>query len=198
LHSPPDDGIVVAGGTMPRRSTVAAYVAGAETNRPRELAYGVLREPPAPGFDHQITVGRIYARLDRHVRRQAAGVVVMSPIDVILDHQNHLIVQPDIVFVRTSRLGICRTQVWGAPDLVVEVLSMGNARRDRVIKIPWYRKYGVGECWLVDMAARTIEVLDLAASLREPHTFQGPQTIRSASLPRLRLKPADIFDDLRN
>ena len=121
----------------------------------------------------------------------------MSPIDVILDQQNHLIVQPDIVFVRSSRLGICRTQVWGAPDLVVEVLSMGNVRRDRAIKVPWYRKYGVGECWLVDMTARTVEVLNLGASWHDPHAFQGPQTIRSATLPRLRLKPADIFDNQR-
>jgi Uma2 family endonuclease len=179
---------------MSRRLTVAAYVTGEETNRPRELAYGVLREPPAPGFDHQIIVGRMYARLDRHVRRQAAGVVVMSPIDVILDRQNHLIVQPDIVFVRNDRLGICRTQVWGAPDLVVEVLSMGNARRDRMIKVPWYRKYGVSECWLVDVTARTVEVVDLAASLHDQRTFQGRRTICSATLPRLRLKPADIFE----
>lgn len=180
---------------MFRRMTVAAYLAGEETNRPQELAYGVLREPAAPSFHHQIIVGRIHHRLDRHVRRHAAGVVVASPVDVILDREKHLVVQPDIVFVRAERVGICTDRIWGAPDLVIEVLSRGNARRDRTIKVEWYRKYEIPECWLVDTIARTVEVLDLTVSQRTARTFEQQELVRSSVLPRLRLKPADLFDE---
>ena len=179
---------------MTRRMTVAAYLAGEETNRPQELAYGILREPAAPGFHHQIIVGRIHIRLDRHVRRYGAGVVVESPVDVILDREEHLVVQPDVVFIRAQRLGICTDRIWGAPDLVVEVLSMGNSQRDRTVKVGWYQEYGVPECWLVDAIARTVEVIDLTAPERRSRTFEPQELVRSSVLPRLRLRPADLFD----
>lgn len=184
-----------SGGGRPlsRRMTVATHLAGEETNRPQELAYGILREPPAPSFPHQMIVARVHAHLDRHVRRRNAGVVVLSPVDVILDREQHLVVQPDVVFVRAERLGICTDRIWGAPDLVVEVLSMGNARRDRTVKVGWYAKYGIPECWLVDTIARSIEVIDLTAPERTSRTFEGRALVRSNVLPRLRLKPADLY-----
>ena len=117
---------------MSRRLSLAAYLATEETNRPQELAYGILREPPAPGFDHQIIVGRTHVALDRHVRRYGLGVVVLSPVDVILDRKRALVVQPDIVFVSKDRREICADRIWGAPDLVVEVLSTFRRRHDRV------------------------------------------------------------------
>ena len=180
---------------MSRRMTVAAYLAGEETNRPQELAYGVLREPAAPSVHHQIIVGQVYDRLQRHVRRRKAGVVVLSPVDVILDREKHLVVQPDVLFIRAERLGICTDRIWGAPDLVVEVLSLGHSRRDRTVKVEWYRTYGVPECWLVDAIARTVEIIDLTAPERRSRTFEQQELVRSSVLPRLRLKPAALFDE---
>jgi Uma2 family endonuclease len=178
--------------SMFHKTTLTAYLAREDTNRPQELAYGVLREPPAPGFNHQVIVGRVFARLDRHVRRHRLGALVMSPIDVVLDARHHLVVQPDLAFVRRERGDICQTQIWGAPDLVVEVLSNGNARRDRTVKVAWYRKYGVRECWLIDPVASSIEVIDLTES-GAACEYSGDEVIRSAVLPRLRLRPRRIF-----
>ena len=180
---------------MLRSMTVATYLAGEETNRPQELAYGILCEPAAPTFHHQMIVGRIFKRLDRHACRYAAGVVVASPVDVILDRAQHLVVQPDVVFVRAERRGICRDRIWGAPDLVVEVLSMGNSRRDRTVKVGWYQQYGVPECWLVDTIAGTIEVIDLRAPQRRSRPFEPQELVRSNVLPRLRLRPASLFGE---
>jgi len=178
---------------MSRRMTLDAYLAGEETNRPQELDYGLLREPAAPGFQHQLVVGRIYTRLDLHVRRQKAGLVVASPVDVILDAERALVVQPDVLFVSNARLGICTDRIWGAPDLVVEVLSMGNRQHDRTIKVGWFRQYGVRECWLVDPFAREVEVIDLTAVRPASRVWAAPQAVRSAVLPRVRLRPSDIF-----
>jgi Uma2 family endonuclease len=177
---------------MSNRMTVDAYLAGEETTRPRELAYGVVREPPAPSFDHQLVVGRLYARLERHVREMSAGRVIPSPVDVILDNRRALIVQPDIVFVATERLGMCTDRIWGAPDLVIEVLSTATRRHDQTAKLTWYRDHGVHECWIVDPVARAIRVIDLWSS-GEGRVFEDTQIVRSHVLPRLRLRAAAAF-----
>ena len=64
------------------------------------------------------------------------GRVLVSPVDVVLDEKKALIVQPDIVFISRERIGIVRDRIWGAPDLVIEVLSPGTRRRDAPKYIP--------------------------------------------------------------
>ena len=75
------------------------------------------------------------------------------------------------------------------PDLVVEVLSLGNKRHDRTVKVGWYRQHGVRECWLVDPIARLVTLLDHTAA----RDFEDNERVRSAVLPRLRLRSSDIF-----
>ena len=180
---------------MERRLRVEEYLGAEETNRPQELAYGILREPPAAGYNHQVVVGRLYVRLDAHVRAEKLGRVILSPIDVILDPVRALVVQPDLSFVSAPRLTICTDRVWGAPDLTIEVLSTFNRRHDRAVKVGWYREYGVRECWVVDPVARTIEVIDTVAATALPRAFDGDGLVRSAVLPLLRLRAEDAFTD---
>jgi Uma2 family endonuclease len=179
--------------TVYRRITVPEYLTGEETNRPQELAYGVLREPATPTFEHQLIVGALFRRLDQHVRRFRLGRVVLSPMDVILDFERALVVQPDLLFVSTEHEAICRDRIWGAPDLTIEVLSQGNQRHDRIVKAEWYRQYGVREYWLVDLIARQVEVRELMTEEPGARVFEGRQLVRSRVLPRLRLKVADVF-----
>jgi Uma2 family endonuclease len=179
---------------MSRRMTVDAYLSGEETNLPQELAFGVLGETAAPGFLHQVIVGRIYELLVRHVRRCDAGRVIVSPVDVVLDRERALVVQPDVVYVSTARLGICGDRISGAPDLCVEVLSNSRRRHDRTVKVGWYQHYGVQECWIADPIARTVEVVDLRTA-EEPAVFAGGARIRSAVLPLLRLPVTRVFAD---
>lgn len=47
------------------------------------------------------------------------------------------------------------------PDWVCEVVSPKTARPDRVLKLPFYARSGVGHAWLVDPIARTLEVFRL-------------------------------------
>lgn len=176
-----------------RRLTLPEYLSGEETNRPFELAWGVVREPPAPTWRHQVVVGRVYQRLDRHVNRYELGRVAQSPIDVVLDRDRALVVQPDVVFVATERLSICKARVWGAPDLVVEVLSMGTMRHDRTVKLSWFQRYGVRECWLIDPIGCEVDVVTLTESTRSSCVSGEEQLVRSTVLPRLRLRVGDLF-----
>ena len=47
------------------------------------------------------------------------------------------------------------------PDWVCEVVSPSTARHDRVLKVPYYARAGVGHVWLVDPIAQSLEVLRL-------------------------------------
>ncbi|MCM2270605.1 MAG: Uma2 family endonuclease [Thermoanaerobaculia bacterium] len=139
------------------------------TDEPRcELLYGRLRVTPAPNVRHQDVVLELAVRLRTHARRVGARVIV-SPVDVEL--APHSVVQPDLVYVGAERAAIVKEHVEGAPDLVVEVLSPGSARRDLGEKLRLYAEAGVAEYWIVDPAVRTFEFLlrrDGAFSLRLP------------------------------
>jgi len=163
-----------------------------ETSRRYELVYGVVREPAAPSWDHQTIVARVSNQLERHVMRRQLGQVAFSPLGVILDAERNLIVQPDIVFVSTARSHIIRDRLWGAPDLVVEVVSVGSGNYDRHVKREWYQQYGVREQWIVDPIARTIEVASLPV-FPSATEFGDGRIARSHVLPSLRLRITPVF-----
>jgi Uma2 family endonuclease len=118
-----------------------------------ELIEGILYMSPAPFLDHQdasITIGSL---LFTFVRKQKLGRVFAAPIDVFLDHEN--VFQPDIIFVSKSNQTILRKEgVFGAPDLVIEILSPGTRKFDLVKKKKIYEKSGVKEYWVVDPATK--------------------------------------------
>jgi Uma2 family endonuclease len=160
----------------------------------RELVWGVVHEPPAPRFGHQAVVTRALVILDLHVRSRQLGVVCVAPVDVVLDEPKALIVQPDVVFVSTERAAIVRDQVWGAPDLVVEVASRATAIRDRTTKIEWYRTYGVRECWLLDLSHRLVTVVDLQAQGDHRRSFTADEQVRSTVLPDFRAEAREFCE----
>jgi Uma2 family endonuclease len=148
-------------------------------------------EPPAPFFSHQELVLRVALLLCHHVEPRGLGKVAVAPVDVILDRKQALIVQPDVLFVSTARLSIVRDQVWGPPDMVVEVLSDGTGRRDRHEKLGWYRQYGVRECWLIDLSNESVVVIDFVTPAER--AAKGVESIRSTVFPALDASAFGVF-----
>jgi Uma2 family endonuclease len=85
-------------------------------------------------------------------------------MDVVLDHDRDLVVQPDVMFISRERAAIMRDVVRGAPDLVVEVASRGSYLYDRDDKVRWYGEAGVRECWLVNPDRQLVTVISLPAT----------------------------------
>jgi Uma2 family endonuclease len=174
--------------------TTIEYLETPETVLPRELAFGVLRVADSPVVSHQRVVRDLTIALTACARDARLGEVLPAPMDVILDRDADLIVQPDIVFVSAARAEIVSDRIHGAPDLVVEVLSP-HPRIGRLHeKVEWFARYGVTECWLVDLPRREIAVLTFAGGrVAGRGLFAGGDTIASAVLPPLRLTPSDLF-----
>jgi Uma2 family endonuclease len=189
LQSADDDGIVV--GMEPL--SVSAYLRLPESLERTELVNGfIVREPAAPRYGHQSIVTRLTTLLDTHVRAHDLGTVCVSPVDVVLDEPGALVVQPDIVFVTRARAHIIRDRIWGAPDLVVEVLSPRTVHRDRTTKLEWYSRYRVTECWLVQPDGCWIEVVRLHAD-GERRLFAGRDVVQSSVLPAWDVPTAHVF-----
>ena len=90
------------------------------------------------------------------------------------------------VFVGQHRLGT----VWGAPDMVLEVMSPHPRIGDLQELIRWCSHYGVRECWLVYQLTREIEVLQLTnIGVLSRHTCRGLEHIESTVLPCFGLAP---------
>lgn len=82
--------------------TIAEYFATPEQLIPQELIYGVMRggravcEPSARGV-------ALATALQAHAEQTHAGEVFVAPIDVVLDRDQALVLQPDLLFVSASR-----------------------------------------------------------------------------------------------
>jgi Uma2 family endonuclease len=175
------------------RLNLQEYFGLPEKPTPMELVYGVVREPPAPRYGHQALLTRLGALMYAHVREHDLGDVCVSPVDVVLDQRGALVLQPDLVFVARDRRHIIKDRIWGAPDLVVEVLSRGTAHRDRTLKTVWYEQFGVTECWLVERHAMAVEVIAFGTGRRE--RFTGDEAIVSDVLPSWRPPARALFDE---
>jgi Uma2 family endonuclease len=175
---------------MDKKTTVDEYFSFPESNRPMELVYGYVHEPAMPTFGHEAILLRLAELLRSHVREHQLGEVCRA--DVVLDRESALVVQPDLFFISTERLSIIGDRVWGAPDLVVEILSPSTEHRDRTLKLAWYRRYGVKEYWLVVPRDRRIEIVD--GRTQATQSFSGDETIQSSVLPNLALKVAACFE----
>jgi Uma2 family endonuclease len=175
--------------------TTDEYFRTPETMLPQELVYGTVRDAPAPAPGHQTAVGLFFIALFLHAHERHAGGVWLSPIDVVLDREGSLVVQPDVIFVREERLHIVTDRVWGAPDLVVEVLSPNPRIGTLEERLDWFARHGVREWWLVRQPLRELEVLQLAdGSVAGRHVCRGDRPIRSRVLPDFTRSVSSILD----
>ena len=121
-----------------------------------ELVEGDLLVSPVPNRRHQRIVWNL-VRLFGRLEERGLGQGYVAPFDVVLDW--HTVFEPDVLFIRTERLDIVTERnVSGAPDLVVEVLSESTRDADLGPKLRAYGRHGVGEYWVTDPDANTVQV----------------------------------------
>jgi Uma2 family endonuclease len=126
-----------------------------------EIIHNQLFIMPSPQQIHQEVVGNLCTSVRTFVKQNKLGNVIISPFDVVLDEDN--VVIPDIVFVSVSRKEILDgKKANGTPDLVVEVWSPGNSKKEREAKHRLYEEKGVNEFWSIYPQKQqvTIETLD--------------------------------------
>jgi len=114
----------------------------------------IVMMSPRPFVKHTIIASNIFAIFHRFLRGKPC-VAFGDGVDVHLDEKNTFI--PDVMIVCNQDI-IHEDAIYGAPDLVVEVLSPSTMRRDRTVKMKKYAAAGVREYWIVTPGTKSIEV----------------------------------------
>ena len=173
--------------------TYKDYEALPADGRRYELHEGELSVTPAPSPQHQRILGNLNEVVRQHVKARGLGEVFFAPIDCILGETT--VVQPDLVYLDTSRLPIVSGRgIEGPPTLVVEILSPTTTLIDRSTKRQLYARYGVPYYWIVDPEARTVEAYVLSEEGYQLATrAAGPEAVSLPPLPDLALVPASLW-----
>lgn len=126
-----------------------------------------------PKHLHQILLGSIYVILRTLLGRDR---VLFSPVNVYIESETYI--EPDIFWAGTNDT-VCHlntdTGFWyGAPALIVEIISPSSIKRDRIEKFNLYEKTGVREYWIVDPEGLVMEVYALENGQYRRHGAYAP------------------------
>ncbi len=155
--------------------TVEDYLALPDDQRV-ELIDGMFFVMYAPTYIHQDIGSRICQSFRDYIDgKHGSCYAFVSPIDVQLDCDDRTMVQPDVVIIcDPSKLK--KGRIFGAPDLIVEILSKSTSKKDRGLKLAKYKRAGVREYWIVDPDWRQIRVYEFEKS-DTPREYEFEETV---------------------
>ena len=160
-----------------------------------ELIMGVLYETMATGGEHGEIAANLTIELGVFVKPRRLGRLATSDSGVLLERNPDTVREPDIAFFSTETLPqdvIVRGYYQVIPDLVVEIASPNDSRREVNAKVQMWLSYGVRLVWAIYPTTRTVE----------SHPQRGAPTLLTADdaldggevLPGFTCKLSDIFD----
>lgn len=116
-----------------------------------EMIYGVFYDLTSPKFLHQMIQSELVYQLITGIRRDGMDCEVVSDMDTRVEKDDKTIVRPDVaVICHPDSSRFREGRIWGAPDLVIEIISPSSRSRDMNQKLKLYRDAGVREYWIID------------------------------------------------
>jgi Uma2 family endonuclease len=159
-----------------------------------ELVKAELITMPLAGEEHGAVTINIALPLAQYVKRSDLGIVYGADTGFQIERNPDTVLGPDVAFVSKERVketGISKGYRFGAPDLVVEVLSPSDKMKKVEQKVQQWLSAGARMVWVVDPRTRTVKVhegADTVRVLREADKLTG-----SSVVPGFHLPVAEIF-----
>ncbi len=169
-----------------------------------ELIKGkIFKMSPAPSAKHQQIALKLSSRLLYEVQRAGYCKVYPAPFDVrLLDKKKtsraneevYTVVQPDISVI-CDKSKIDERGCIGAPDLIVEILSPGNSKKEIKTKYALYEENGVREYWVVYPSEQSLFqfVLNEEEKFVLKAAFAEDEIFNAHIFPDLQIDLAEIF-----
>lgn len=168
-----------------------------------ELIKGkVFRQAAAPRVSHQRIAGHVFTKLYTFLNGKKCEAFI-SPFDVRLPIRSKknedidTVVQPDICVVcdpsKLDELGCV-----GPPDLIVEILSSGNNKKELQNKYEVYEEAGVKEYWIIHPSECTLIIYSLVSGKYQgSRFFTFGDRVQSDAVPGFVLDLDEVFAHLQ-
>jgi len=122
----------------------------------------LFKMSPAPSTSHQKVASNLHGILWSKFKNHSCKLF-SAPFDVrLLDKKKSTndsdvitVVQPDLCIICDENK-LDQRGAFGAPDLVIEILSPGNSKKEMKYKFDLYEEAGVLEYWIVNPEDKTI------------------------------------------
>jgi Uma2 family endonuclease len=152
---------------LEKRYTYADYLTWRFKERVELIKGHIFKMSPAPSMRHQKISILLSSEMFNFLKGSTCQIF-SAPFDVRLPlppkkvkgDKVDTVVQPDIVVV-CDEGKLDERGCFGAPDMVVEILSPGNSRHEMRDKYDLYENAGVREYWIVDPDREFITIYEL-------------------------------------
>jgi len=156
---------------------------------------------PAPNRNHQAILGDLHWSLRKFFIKKPCEIY-LSPFDVMLlnkkkstiNDEIFTVIQPDLCIV-CDESKLDEQGCKGSPDLVIEILSPGNSKKEMGLKFDLYEENEIPEYWIVEPYHQSIQIFTLQnkkyIGLRP---FTTDDIIKSPLFPNLTFNVKDIFN----
>lgn len=162
-----------------------------QTNHLVEFHDGAIEVLPMPTEEHQAILEYLFFAFRTFIE-QRGGKVRFAPLRLQVRASRFR--EPDILLVCDAGDPRRQNRYWLGADLVVEIVGPDDPERDTVTKRADYAEAGVSEYWIVNPAAATVTVLQLAeAAYTEYGVFTRGETARSVLLAGLSVAVDDVL-----
>jgi Uma2 family endonuclease len=171
-----------------------------------ELIRGkVFKMSPAPSVKHQKLSRELLRIFLNYFKKGSPCDLFSAPFDVrLLDKKKssranqdvYTVVQPDISVI-CDKDKLDEQGCIGAPDLIVEILSPGNSKKEMKIKYALYEEAGVREYWIVFPSEHVLQqfVLNEQGIYRLKNSFTEDEVFQAHIFPDLAIDLAAVFVD---
>lgn len=160
-----------------------------------ELLKGKILEMSAPSPIHQEISGNLQGALFVFLKNSKCKLYT-APFDVRFpqkgESQIYTVVQPDLCVVCDFEKIDSKGCV-GAPDLVVEILSPGNSKKEMKSKFALYQEEGVREYWVVDPERELVFVYVADNKKFKPTIPIADDYVYSTIFPDFKIHTSDLF-----
>ena len=175
--------------------TYADYLMWKIKDRVEILKGKIFKMSPAPAISHQSISFNLSGLLFMYFYNKPCKVFA-SPFDVVLKNKNgkeDTVVQPDLCVVCDPEKLADGKRCQGAPDLIIEILSPGNSKKEMLNKYELYEEAGVREYWLVHPQDEYVIINVLENNQYRALPPFVDKEVTSVIFPDLSLQTEDIF-----
>jgi Uma2 family endonuclease len=159
-----------------------------------EVVNGEIRIMPPAKWKHQRISELIAAALRNQLGIDRYSVATGS-FGLIIRKSPLTSRVPDVAVFELATLVEQDGYINSAPQLLVEVLSPSNSRREREEKLGDYASIGVPEVWVVSPEARTVEVLYLEGAFLRTSQIVASGALIPKLFPQVSVEIAKIWPD---